>query len=132
MILKFAGYLLMALCLVSFILSIIIYGVNRKKYYQLLGEFQKNNTFPAPYSFHCMTGFFGAMPVAHFFLNLKKKKKIFFLKRNSNSYGFFDKGNGELVSWMPAFYYSSITSSICCALIILLAASLAVKDKFFL
>ncbi|KGT95979.1 membrane protein [Erwinia typographi] len=108
-----------------------MYGVNRTKYYKLLGEFQKNNTFPAPYSFHCLTGFFGAMPIAYFFLNLNKKKKIFFLKRDSNSYIFFDKRNSELIKWMPAFYYSSITSTICCALIVAIAASLEMKDKFF-
>ncbi|AXF78708.1 hypothetical protein AV903_04100 [Erwinia tracheiphila] len=109
-----------------------MYALHRKKYYRLLDEFQKNYTFPAPYSFHCLVGFFGAGPVAYFFLGLMKKKRVFFLERDSEAYKFFGNGNHKLLIWIPALYYSFITSSVCCAIIAILGAFLKLINRFSL
>ncbi|RQM40003.1 hypothetical protein EB241_01485 [Erwinia psidii] len=77
MIIKLTGIFIIGLCLVSFATCIIVYALHRKKYYRLLDEFQKKYTFPAPYSFHCLVGFFGAGPMAYFFLMLMKKREFF-------------------------------------------------------
>lgn len=131
MIIKFIGIFLISACLASFAVSIFIYAANRKKYYKLLEEFQKRNTLPAPYSFNCLIGYFGAAPMAYFFLGLMKKNRVFFLKRDSKAYDFFEQGNRELMKWMPAFYYSFLTSSILCALIAITGAALEIKNRYY-
>lgn len=73
---------------VFFTLSVLLYAINRSKYYQLISLFKENHAFPAAYSFHCLTGFFGADPITYFFLGLKRKKKILFVKKESELYEF--------------------------------------------
>ncbi|MCX8956675.1 hypothetical protein EHW66_04520 [Erwinia psidii] len=132
MIIKLTGIFIIGLCLVSFATCIIVYALHRKKYYRLLDEFQKKYTFPAPYSFHCLVGFFGAGPMAYFFLMLMKKKRVFFLDRDSEAYDFFENGNHKLSGWIAALYYSFMTSSVCCAIIAILGASLNLINRFSL
>lgn len=131
MTIKFLGIFIIGLCLASFLLSILIYAYNRKKYYTLLEEFQKRHVFPAPYSFHCLVGFFGAAPMSYFFMGIMKKKKVFFLNRNSSAYDFFDDNKGKSFGWISALYYAHITSFICVVLIALLGAALELKARFF-
>ena len=131
MAIKFIGISVIFLCLFSFLVSILIYAANRNKYYKLLEEFLRNHEFPAPYSFHCHTGFFGSAPMSYFFIGIHRKKKVFFLKRDSESYSFFEKGNGELIKWMPAFFYTSAFCFVCCALIATTGGLLELKNRYF-
>lgn len=131
MTIKFIGLSLICICLLSFIASILIYAANRKKYYKILEIFLRRYEFPAPYSFHCHTGFFGATLLAYFFIGLDRKKKVFFLESNSEAYSFFEKNDRDLIKWMPAFFYTSTFSFVCCALIATLGGLLALKHSYF-
>lgn len=130
MISDFGPFIVMMVGVVSFIASLLIYGLNRKKYYQLISLFQENYTFPSPYSFHCLVGFFGAAPVIYFFLGLKRKKKIIFVKRESCPYNFFDDKKESLTKWMLPFYYLWNISMLCCAFIIIFGLVMHVKMHY--
>lgn len=103
------GYILLTSCVIGIILmvcSFITYIANRKSYNDLLALYRSSHLdFPMPYSFQSMTGFFGAYPVSRFFLNIKRRKKIFFLDRNSNAYDFFGKYHVEDLKWMEWFCF---------------------------
>ena len=116
-----------ALC---FIASVLLYGLNKTKYYQLISLFKEKYTFPAPYSFHSLVGFFGAAPVIYFFLGLKRKKKILFVDRESNLYHFFDNEKEELTRWMLLFYYLWNISMLCCAFVVAFGLVMHIKMKY--
>jgi len=113
--------LLILVSVISFFTSLILYAVNRKKYHSLIACFKKEYILPAPYSFHCLTGYFGAAPMAYFFIKLKDHKKILFLERDSLAYQFFDNTTRKLTNWLSPFYYACIMSFACCVLLISLA-----------
>ena len=131
MTLKFIAIFVMAFASFCLVLSIVIYAINRAKYYELLNLFQKSHTFPAPYSFHCLVGFFGAAPMVYFFINLKKKKKVFFLDKNSDAYGFFNRENVHLTRWMSGFYYVWIASLFCYSFLFIVAIFLEFRSRYF-
>lgn len=58
-------------------ISFLIYAVKRQDYYKLVSSYTKKYTFPAPYSFYHMVGFFGAFPVIRFFIKSSQRKKFF-------------------------------------------------------
>lgn len=62
---------------VGLILSVLLYALNRRKYYELIELFQKKHMLPAPYLYSSMIGFFGAATMAYFFIRLKRNKSIF-------------------------------------------------------
>lgn len=126
MTMKYVIFSLIFVSVISFLISLILYGVNRKKYYSLITHFKKDYNFPAPYSFHCLTGYFGAAPIAYFFMRLKDNKKILFLESDSHVYQFFDSSKRELTSWLPSFYYACIMSFMCCVSLIFLAILLKI------
>lgn len=132
MTLKFITIFIMTFSALCLTISVILYAINRKKYYALLTLFQQKHIFPAPYSFHCLTGFFGAVPMVYFFINLKEKKKIFFMKKNSEAYSFFNKDNAYLIKWMPIFYYTSMCSMSGYSFLAILAAALEVRSRYSL
>lgn len=82
---------------VGLILTVLLYALNKRKYYELIELFQKNHMFPAPYLYNSMIGFFGAATMAYFFIRLKRNKSIFFLDKNSEAYQFVDSNNVELM-----------------------------------
>lgn len=123
--------IIMATGAVLFIASVFIYGVNRKKYYQLIALFKENYIFPAPYSFHCLVGFFGAAPVIYFFLGLKRKKKILFVNKESDLYDFFDDKKENLTNWMLPFYYLWNVTMLCCAFVVFFGIVMHIKLKYF-
>ncbi len=114
-----------------FIASVLLYGINRSKYYQLISLFKEKYTFPPPYSFHCLVGFFGAAPVIYFFLGLKRKKKILFVKKDSELYNFFDGKDEKLTNWMLPFYYLWNITMLCCAFVIIFGMVMHIKLKYF-
>ncbi|QGY32285.1 hypothetical protein CUN67_25165 (plasmid) [Pantoea cypripedii] len=120
--------ILVSLCLA---VNVLMYLANRSKYYKLINLLQEKFALPAPYSLHVHTGFFGAVTMIYFFLRLKKKKKILFLRKDDPAYAFFDDSNSELANWMPAFYYIFIFGFICGVLLFMLAVFLEAKDRFF-
>lgn len=114
-----------------FIASVLLYEINRSKYYQLISLFKEKYTFPSPYSFHCLVGFFGAAPVIYFFLGLKRKKKILFVKKDSELYNFFDGKDEKLTNWMLTFYYLWNITMLCCAFVIIFGVVMHIKLKYF-
>ncbi|XIH48060.1 hypothetical protein C1N64_05660 [Pantoea sp. SGAir0215] len=96
--------LIILLANIGFVLSILLYALNRRKYYELIKLFQKKHVLPAPYLYSSMIGFFGASTMAYFFIRLKRNKSIFFLDENSEAYQFVDSNNVELMRWMIPFF----------------------------
>ncbi|RAR72135.1 hypothetical protein C7420_103311 [Pantoea ananatis] len=82
---------------IGLILSVLLYALNRREYYELIQLFQKEHELPAPYLYSSMIGFFGAVTMAYFFIRLKRNKSIFFLGKNSEEYQFVDSNNVELM-----------------------------------
>ncbi|ATZ10247.1 hypothetical protein EHS86_11510 [Erwinia amylovora] len=129
MTLKYFAIFIISLASICFIASVIMYGLNRAKYHELLSLFQKEHHLPAPYSFNSQIGFFGAPLIAYFFRGLKNQRKVFFLNKNSDSYLFFINKNSSLVKWISPFYYLFITSFFCYSFLIILAILLNAKEK---
>lgn len=132
MTIKFITIFIMIFSALCLTISVILYAINRKKYYALLTLFQQKHIFPAPYSFHCLSGFFGAAPMVYFFLNLKEKKKVFFMKKDSDAYSFFNKENVGLIKWMPFFYYTWMCSMFGYIFLAILAAALEIRSSYLL
>lgn len=59
------------------LLSLIVYLLKREEYYYLIARYKEKYLFPAPASFHHMTGFFGAVIVIRFFIRLSHKKESY-------------------------------------------------------
>ncbi|MEQ4531259.1 MAG: hypothetical protein ABN478_08165, partial [Mixta sp.] len=78
-----------------------------------------------------LVGFFGAIPMVYFFINLKKKKKIFFLDKDSDAYGFFSRENIHLTKWMGLFYYVWIISLFSYMVLLIIAAILELRTRYF-
>lgn len=132
MTLKYLAMFIISLASICFIASVIMYGLNRSKYHELLSLFQKEHHLPAPYSFNSQIGFLGAPLIAYFFRGLKHQKKVFFLSKDSDSYLFFVNKNSNLIKWISPFYYLFITSFLCYSFMIIFAALLNAKEKLHL
>lgn len=91
----------------------------------------KKDTYSRPPIHFIVSWVFGAAPMSYFFMGIIKKKKVFFLNRNSSAYDFFDDNKGKSFGWISALYYAHITSFICVVLIALLGAALELKARFF-
>jgi len=115
----------------TFIASIIWYAINRPRYYELLNRFQRKYTFPAPYSFSSMVGFFGAPLMTYFFLRLKNRKNILFVEKTSDVYTFPDNDTIKLMSWLPVFKGLLIICMVCYSFLMIFAVFLEAKDRFF-
>ena len=115
---------------VGLILSVLLYAINRRKYYEIISLFQKKYTLPAPYLYSSMIGFFGAATMAYFFIRLKSNKSIFFLDKNSEAYQFVDSNNVELMRWMIPFFYVFVLSFGCVLFLISFGGVLILIDKF--
>lgn len=113
-----------------FVLSVLLYAINRSKYYEIISLFQKKYTLPAPYLYSSMIGFFGAATMSYFFIRLKRNKSIFFLDKNSEAYHFVDESNVELMRWMIPFFYIFVLSVGCFVFLIFLGGVLTLIDKF--
>ncbi|MCW0312654.1 hypothetical protein NB694_002454 [Pantoea ananatis] len=113
-----------------FVLSVLLYAINRSKYYEIISLFQKKYTLPAPYLYSSMIGFFGAATMSYFFIRLKRNKSIFFLDKNSEAYHFVDESNVELMRWMIPFFYIFVLSIGCFVFLIFLGGVLTLIDKF--
>jgi len=114
----------------GFVLSVLLYAINRRKYYELIKLFQKKHVLPAPYLYSSMIGFFGAATMAYFFIRLKRNKSIFFLDKNSEAYQFFDSNNVEFMRWMIPFFYVFVLSFGCVLFLICFGGVLILIDKF--
>ena len=112
-----------------FVLSVLLYAINRRKYYEIIGLYQKKHTLPAPYLYSSMIGFFGAATMAYFFIRLKKNKSIFFLDKNSEAYHFVDESNAELMRWMIPFFNIFLLSFGCFVFLISFGGVLILIDK---
>ncbi|WP_158783340.1 hypothetical protein [Pantoea sp. BAV 3049] len=95
------------------IISLLIYAVKRREYYKLVTSYTEKYIFPPPCSFWHMMGFFGAFPVLHFFIKLKKGKKIFFMDRNDPAYTFFDNKDIVIHTWMKFFSFLWMAATVC-------------------
>ncbi|MCW0330181.1 hypothetical protein NB703_001156 [Pantoea ananatis] len=113
-----------------FVLSVLLYAINRSKYYEIISLFQKKYTLPAPYLYSSMIGFFGAATMSYFFIRLKRNKSIFFLDKKSEAYQFVDESNVELMRWMIPFFYIFVLSVGCFVFLIFLGGVLTLIDKF--
>ncbi|MCW0349194.1 hypothetical protein NB701_002556 [Pantoea ananatis] len=113
-----------------FVLSVLLYAINRSKYYEIISLFQKKYTLPAPYLYSSMIGFFGAATMSYFFIRLKRNKSIFFLDKKSEAYHFVDESNVELMRWMIPFFYIFVLSVGCFVFLIFLGGVLTLIDKF--
>ncbi len=122
--------LIILLANIGFVLSILLYALNRRKYYELIKLFQKKHVLPAPYLYSSMIGFFGAATMAYFFIRLKRNKSIFFLDKNSEAYQFVDSNNVELMRWMIPFFYVFVLSFGCILFLICFGGVLILIDKF--
>jgi len=114
----------------GFVLSVLLYAINRRKYYELIKLFQKKHVLPAPYLYSSMIGFFGAATMAYFFIRLKRNKSIFFLDKNSEAYQFVDSNNVEFMRWMIPFFYVFVLSFGCVLFLICFGGVLILIDKF--
>lgn len=94
-------------------ISFLIYAVKRQDYYKLVSSYTKKYTFPAPYSFYHMVGFFGAFPVIRFFIKLSQRKKVFFMDRNDPAYSFFDDNQIQIHTWMRLFSFLWLAATAC-------------------
>jgi len=114
----------------GFVLSVLLYAINRRKYYELIKLFQKKHVLPALYLYSSMIGFFGAATMAYFFIRLKRNKSIFFLDKNSEAYQFVDSNNVEFMRWMIPFFYVFVLSFGCVLFLICFGGVLILIDKF--
>lgn len=121
--------LIILLANMGFVLSVLLYAINRRKYYELIKLFQKKHVLPAPYLYSSMIGFFGAATMAYFFIRLKKNKSIFFLDKNSEAYQFVDSNNVELMRWMIPFFNFFLLSFGCFVFLISFGGVLILIDK---
>ena len=115
---------------IGFVLSILLYVLNRRKYYEIIKLFQRKHVLPVPYLYSSMIGFFGAATMAYFFIRLKSNKSIFFLDKNSEAYQFVDSINVELMRWMIPFFYVFVLSFGCVLFLISFGGVLILIDKF--
>ncbi len=115
---------------VGLILTVLLYALNKRKYYELIELFQKNHMLPAPYLYNSMIGFFGAATMAYFFIRLKRNKSIFFLDKNSEAYQFVDSNNVELMRWMIPFFNVFVLSFGCVLFMISFGGVLILIDTF--
>ncbi len=115
---------------IGLILSVLLYALNRRKYYELIKLFHKEHLLPAPYLYSSMIGFFGAVTMAYFFIRLKRNKSIFFLDKNSDAYQFVDESNVELMRWMIPFFNVFVLSLGCFLFLVFYGGVLTVIDNF--
>jgi len=102
--------IIILLASMAFILSVIVYAINRKKYYELLSLFQEKYTLAAPYAYSSMIGFFGVATMSYFFIRLRQGKRVIFLEKDSRAYDFIDYKSFYLMKWMFPFFYLFIFS----------------------
>lgn len=112
----------------AFVLSALLYAINRKKYYELISLFQEKHTLPAPYLYNSMIGFFGAATMSYFFIRIKKNKSVFFLDKGSEAYHFINENNSELMRWMVPFFCLFLLGFGCFIFLISLAGVLTLID----
>ncbi|KAF6658349.1 hypothetical protein HFD91_14545 [Enterobacteriaceae bacterium EKM102V] len=93
------------------LLSLIFFLLKREEYYYLIARYKEKYLFPAPASFHHMTGFFGAVIVIRFFIRLSHKKRILFMRHDDPACSFFDEPDVNLQAWMIFFYYLWVTAT---------------------
>ncbi len=115
---------------IAFILSVVVYAMNRKKYYELLSLFQEKYTLAAPYAYSSMIGFFGVATMSYFFIKLRQGKKVIFLEKDSRAYDFIDDKNADLMKWMFPFFYSLLFSFFSFLFLIIFAVMLNFKWAF--
>lgn len=111
------------------ILTVLLYALNRRKYYELIELFQKKHMLPAPYLYSSIIGFFGAATMAYFFISLKRNKSIFFRDKNSEAYQFVDSNNVELMRWMITFFNVFVLSFGCVLFLISFGGVLILIDN---
>ena len=115
---KSALMVLIMLPLVSLIVSVLLYLMNRSRYQKLISDFQQKNTLPTPYLLHCNMGYIGSPLMTYFFMRLKQNKKIFFLNRNNNAYSFAHEGqNLKKINTLKPLYYTFAFGLSCCLLL---------------
>jgi len=119
---KSALAVLIMLPLVSLVVSVLLYAMNRSRYQQLISDFQKKHTLPTPYLLHCNMGYIGSPLMTYFFMRLKQNKKIFFLNRNDYAYSFAHEGqNLKKINSLKPLYYTFLFGFFCCVLLAAIA-----------
>lgn len=119
---------LIMLPLVCFVVSVLLYLMNRSRYQHLISDFQQKHTLPTPYLLHCNMGYIGSPLMIYFFMRLKQNKKIFFLNRNDNAYNFAHEGqNLKNINNLKPLYYTFLFGFFCCFSLSIIA--LLIKTK---
>ena len=119
---KSALAVLIMLPLVSLVVSVLLYAMNRSRYQQLISDFQKKHTLPTPYLLHCNMGYIGSPLMTYFFMRLKQNKKIFFLNKNDYAYSFAHEGqNLKKINSLKPLYYTFLFGFFCCVLLAAIA-----------
>lgn len=119
---KSALMVLIMLPLICFVLSVLLYLINRTHYQDLISDFLQNHTLPTPYMLYRNMGYLGSPLMTYFFVRLKQNKKIFFLNRNDNAYSFAHEGqNLKKINTLKPLYYTFAFGFSCCLLLGLIA-----------
>jgi hypothetical protein len=127
---KSALAVLIMLPLVSLVVSVLLYAMNRSRYKQLISDFQKKHTLPTPYLLHCNMGYIGSPLMTYFFVRLTQNKKIFFLDINDDAYGFaFEGENLKKINSLKPLFYTFSFGFTCFLLLILIAIKIKLTQQ---
>lgn len=125
---KSALMILIMLPLVSLVVSVILYLMNRSRYQELISDFQQMHTLPTPYLLQCNMGYLGSPLMTYFFMRLKQNKKIFFLNRNDRAYNFAHEGqNPNKINHLKPLYFTFLFGFFCCFLLSIIALLIKIQ-----